>query len=67
MSRTDTFWTLPYKGHFIRGKFVDGEEVIEACLYIADPSGSFTHRQVKSIHAAKCRITRYRKFRGQDK
>ncbi len=51
----DTFWTMEYKNHWIRGHH--DRDLKKEVITILTPA-----RQVydaKSIHAAKCRISRF--------
>lgn len=54
----DTFWTLGYKGHYIHGHYDRDlkREVIEVQWML--PDGGFNLYKAKSLHGAKCRITR---------
>lgn len=54
----DTFWTQFYKGHYIHGHHDRsiGKEVIQ--IQIMKEDGDFTLYDAKSLHSAKCKITR---------
>lgn len=54
----DTCWTRAYKGHYIHGHYDRDrkQRVIEVQMMNED--GSFTLHQTKSLHSAKCLITR---------
>lgn len=55
----DTFWTVPYKGHYIHGHY-DRElrrEVIR--IQIMKSDGGFTTYSARTLQAAKYRISRF--------
>lgn len=61
--RRDAFWSFQYHGYFIQGNVEnvvsDEGEVIESreVIRVVDPE-TMASLTVKSIHAAKCRISR---------
>lgn len=58
MGQAHSFWGRSYKGHYIHGHVDEaGRSVIKAQLMQAD--GGFAIHSAKSIHAAKCIITRH--------
>jgi hypothetical protein len=54
------FYSFSYKGHMVHGKILNNVEPIEVQLFNkVEHWFTFKYRQVKSIRAAKCLITRY--------
>lgn len=54
----DSFYTVKYKGHYIHGHHDRTLKREAITIQIMDKDGGFTIYDAKSLHAAKCKISR---------